>query len=190
MTDFISDKTYKGIDFTVKRLPRAEYEQCIFDTCNFSDGYLDGQNFMECTFTDCNLSNANIANTTFKEVGFQHSKMMGLRFETCNSFLMDFTFLDCHLNMSSFTGLELKNQKFTDCKLIGVDFTDSKLPQAVFDTCDLDKAIFSNTNLSKADFSTAFNFSIDSETNTLLNATFSTQGLPNLLRKHKLNISP
>jgi hypothetical protein len=29
MIDFISDKTYKGIDFTVKRLPRAEYEQCM-----------------------------------------------------------------------------------------------------------------------------------------------------------------
>jgi fluoroquinolone resistance protein len=190
MTNFISDTTYKGIDFTAKRLPRAEYEKCVFDTCNFCDGYLDGQNFMECTFTGCNLSNTNIANTTFKEVSFQHSKMMGLKFETCNTFLMDFTFLDCYLNMSSFTGLEIKNQKFTDCKLIEVDFTDSKLPLAVFDTCDLDKAIFSNTHLSKADFSTAFNFSIDPETSTLINAKFSIQGLPDLLRKYKLNISP
>jgi len=32
MTDFISYKTYKGIDFTVKRLPRGgEYEHCTFD---------------------------------------------------------------------------------------------------------------------------------------------------------------
>jgi fluoroquinolone resistance protein len=54
----------------------------------------------------------------------------------------------------------------------------------------MDKAIFSNTQLNKADFSTAFNFNIDPETSKLLNAKFAIQGLPDLLRKYKLKISP
>lgn len=99
-----------GVDFTKNRLPRGEYEHCIFDTCNFSDGYLDGLDFMECTFADCNLSAANIAHTTFKEVGFIRCKMLGVHFETCNPFLLDFSFTDCRMNFSSFTGMELKTQ--------------------------------------------------------------------------------
>ncbi len=190
MTEFINDKTYKGIDFTVKRIPRAEYENCIFDTCNFSNGFLDGQNFMECTFTDCNLSNTNITNTIFKEVNFQHCKMIGLRFDTCNPFLIDFTFLDCRLDMSSFVGMELKKQKFADCKLIGVDFSGSKLPQALFDGCDMENAIFFNTDLTSANFSRATNMSLDPNQNTIHKAKFTIDGLPGLLTKYKLEITP
>ncbi len=38
---FVSDRTFKGQDYTKTRLPKAEYENCIFEGCNFSDGYLD-----------------------------------------------------------------------------------------------------------------------------------------------------
>jgi len=122
---------------------------------------------MECSFIDCNLSNGNKTNTTFKEVSLRHSKMMGLRFDTCNSFLVDFIFLDCLLDMGSFAGMELKKQKFTDCKLIGIDFSDSKLPLAVFDNCDMNKAIFSNSDLSKVNYSTTFNITLNPKENKL-----------------------
>ena len=37
-TPFISDQTFKGIDFTSKRLSKGDYENCIFDSCTFSKG--------------------------------------------------------------------------------------------------------------------------------------------------------
>ncbi|WP_298484927.1 pentapeptide repeat-containing protein [uncultured Maribacter sp.] len=89
---FILDKTYTKQDYTTNRLPRAEYENCIFKECNFENGLLDGQNFMECTFIKCNFSATNITNTIFKEVSFTTCKMLGVTFETCNTFLIDFTF--------------------------------------------------------------------------------------------------
>ena len=88
MKDFICDETFKNKDYTQTRLKRAEYENCRFEGCDFAHSFLDNQHFMECTFLDCNLSNANLTNTIFTEVAFEHCKMMGLKFEDCNDFLM------------------------------------------------------------------------------------------------------
>lgn len=184
MTDFISDKTYKGVDFTKTRLPKAEYENCVFEGCDFSNGYLDNQNFMECTFLDCNLSNANITHTTFKEVAFDYCKMIGVKFDACNDFLMDFAFNHSALNLSSFVGLSLKNQKFLDCKLIEVDFTEADLSHAKFDSCNLDRAIFFDTNLEASDFTSAVNVTIDPERNQLKKAKFSKENVVGLLTKY------
>ena len=188
MKNFISDKVFKGSNFSTDRLPKAEYENCVFERCDFLNGYLDNQNFMECTFNDCNLSNANIAHTTFKEVTFQSCKMMGLKFDECNAFLMDFRFFDSNLNLSTFYGMHLKNQIFKNCKLIAVDFTDSNLTNSLFENSDLDKAIFSNTNLSKVDFTAAYNFKIDPKTNQLKHAKFHLESLPNLLTEYQIKI--
>ena len=188
MKDFISDKSFKGLDYSLKRLQVAEYENCVFEGCDFSNGYLDNQNFMECRFVDCNLSNANIVNTQFNEVLFDHCKMMGLKFEESNDFLMDINFKHSILNLSSLAGLSLKKKHFLDCKMIEVDFTDANLTNTKFDNCDLDRAIFRNSILEGADFSSAYNFNIDPDTNTLKNAIFISNGLKNLLVKHQLKI--
>ena len=144
---FIADQNFKNRDYTQTRLPKGEYENCVFEGCNFEQGYLDNQNFIECEFIDCNFSNANLAHTIFNEVSFSHCKMLGLKFEDCNDFLIAFSFHDCVLNYSSFYGLKLKNQLFSDCKLIEVDFTEADLTEADLDTSDLERATFYETNL-------------------------------------------
>ena len=188
MIDFISDKTFKNLDFSKQYLPKTSYENCVFTGCNFADGYLDNQNFMECTFVDCNLSNANISHTQFNAVVFNHCKMMGLRFEEANNFLMNFTFNHCVLQLSSFAGLSLKKTHFLDCKLIEVDFTKADLTQSIFAKCDLHRATFQDTILEKVDFTTAYNFNIDPEINRLKNAVFTLKEVPGLLKKHHLHI--
>ena len=176
------------MDCSVKRLPKAEYENCVFEGCDFSNGYLDNQHFMECRFVDCNLSNATIAHTQFNDVLFEHCKMMGLKFEESNDFLMDISFKHSILNLSSFIGLSLKKKHFLDCKMVEVDFTNANLTQAKFDNCHLDRAIFRNSVLEGADFSSAYNFNIDPDSNRLKNAVFTSSGLRNLLVKHQLKI--
>ena len=188
MTKFIADETFKGQNYTENRLPKAEYDNCVFEGCDFSNGYVDNQSFTACEFIDCNLSNANIAHTTFNEVVFSHCKMLGLKFEDCNDFLLDFSFDNCRLNLSSFYGLTLKSQNFKNCKLIEVDFTGANLSGTCFENCDLDRAIFSQVNLEKTDFTSALNFSIDPEQNRLKNARFTKEGLAGLLTKYQLKI--
>ncbi len=188
MSGFITDKLFEGLDYSQHRLPKGEYENCVFKNCDFSNGYLDNQNFMECRFLDCNLSNTNIAHTQFNDVLFDHCKMIGLKFEESNDFLMDFTFKDCMLNLSSFVGLSLKGNHFLDCKFIEVDFTETELTNAKFEKCDLTRAIFQNSVLEGVDFSAALHFDIDPERNRLKGAVFTLKELPNLLKKHQLKI--
>ncbi len=62
---FISDKTYKEIDFTQNHLVKAEYDNCTFINCIFTESYLSNISFLECNFIDCNLSNVKVKGTTF-----------------------------------------------------------------------------------------------------------------------------
>lgn len=185
---FVSDRTFKGQDYTKTRLVKAEYENCIFEGCDFSDGYLDNQNFTECEFIDCNLSNANIAHTIFNDVAFSHCKMMGLKFETLNDFLLSFRFNDCALNFSSFYQMQLKNMQFVECKLIETDFAETDLTKALFDNCDLKNTVFENSILQEADFRTVYNLSLDPEKNRIKKAKFSKEGALGLLTKYGIDI--
>ena len=37
---FIADKTFKNKDFTTTALPKGEYDNCTFISCDFSEDYL------------------------------------------------------------------------------------------------------------------------------------------------------
>jgi uncharacterized protein YjbI with pentapeptide repeats len=185
---FITDTTFKGIDFTTKPLSKGEYEQCVFESCSFSKGDISNIVFMECVFTDCDLSNVTLKNTTFKETVFKRSKLLGIRFDHCNDFLLSFIFQDCTLDLSSFYRLKLKNTTFFNCKMISVDFTETDLTEAQFDSCNLESAHFENSILEKADFRTAFNYSLDPEKNKIGKAKFSKDGALGLLKKYNIRI--
>ncbi|MBD0779245.1 pentapeptide repeat-containing protein [Maribacter sp. ANRC-HE7] len=185
---FIADQTFKGKDYRTDRLSKGEYENCIFENCDFSEGYLDNQHFMECQFLDCNLSNTNLGQTVLNDVHFTRCKMMGVKFENCNDFLMSFGFSNCVLNFSSFYKMALGAIQFDDCKLIEVDFTETDLSGASLDECDLEKAIFYDTVLEKTDLTTAYNFSIDPERNQIKKAKFSKANIVGLLTKYNIVI--
>jgi fluoroquinolone resistance protein len=185
---YITDAVFEGKDYTRQRLPRGEYDQCTFINCDFSGGYLDNTHFLECRFEDCNLSNANLKNTMFREVHFWRTKLMGLRFEDCSSFLLSFNFSDCILDLSSFFGMSLKNTQFTACRMAGTEFTETNLQNGGFGQCNLENAHFNGCDLRGADFVTAYNYSIDPEKNQLRNARFSREGVAGLLRKYDIVI--
>ena len=114
--------------------------------------------------------------------------MLGLRFDDCNTFALALEFDACVLNFSSFYKLNLRDTVFKDCKLEEVEWIGTDLSQAVFRQCDFRNAIFENTILENADLRTAFNFSIDPETNRISKAKFSLTNIAGLLDKHKLVI--
>ena len=114
--------------------------------------------------------------------------MLGLRFDTCDSFGLSLKFEGCFLNHSSFYELKLKNMLFKDSQLQEVDFVSCDLSTTVFDNCDLALAAFNETNLEKVDFRTSYNYSFDPEKNRIKKAKFNISGLSGLLKKYDLEI--
>ena len=110
--EFIENIHYKGENFTEKPLKMAEYENCTFSNCIFYEANLSDTHFTDCEFDNCDLSMAKLYQTAFKEVIFKNCKLLGLRFDHCNSFLLSFNFNACTLNFSSFYQLKLKNTHF------------------------------------------------------------------------------
>ena len=185
---YTQGQSFQNTDYTINELPQGEYEQCTFRNCNLKDGNLSGFLFIDCTFQGCDLSMAKINKTSFRDVKFIDCKMLGLRFDSCNSMLISFTFERCVLNFSSFFKLKLKNIRLKECQLHEVEFQEADFTKAEFVECDLTDAFFENTNLEQADFSTAHSFIIDPQKNRLKKTRFSTNGLAGLLTQYDLVI--
>ena len=182
------DEEIVAKDFRDIGLRQKEVKECIFRKCNFSKADLSHSNFVECRFEDCDLSMATMANTALKDVEFVECKMVGIRFELCNPFLLQVGFSNCQMTLCSFYELPLGGTLFKDCQLHEAEFTSTVLSKAIFDDCDLTKAVFEDTNMEKADLRSASNFSIDAERNRLKGARFSLDGLPGLLSKHQIKV--
>ncbi|WP_350289188.1 pentapeptide repeat-containing protein [uncultured Croceitalea sp.] len=185
---FITDKHFRKEDYTKTRLDRAEYEECIFETCQFQNGFLDNQNFTTCEFLACDLSNTNIKHTIFNDVLFKECKLIGLRFEDLNDSLLSVKFDNCQLDFASFFKLRLKNTVFNDCSLLEVDFTETDLTNSSFPNCNLEKAIFKSTILNKADLTSALNLTLNPESNQLKKARFGKESVLGLLKKYDIVI--
>jgi fluoroquinolone resistance protein len=182
--NYIADQTFARNDLPAK----GEYENCIFNSCDFAGSDLSGFKFTDCTFNSCNFSLAKLSKTSFRDVNFNGCKMLGLRFDACNEFGLSFSFDGCQLNHSSFYKTKIKKTVFKNSQLQGIDFAEADLASAVFDNCNLEQAVFDHTILEKADFRTSFNYSIDPEANRIKKARFSILGIPGLLGKYDIDI--
>ncbi|EFK58623.1 pentapeptide repeat-containing protein [Sphingobacterium spiritivorum] len=185
---YTQDETFERMDYTSLALAKGEYDNCTFINCNFAEQDLSGFKFIDCSFKHCNLSLVRLEKTALRDIIFEDSKMIGIRYENCLDFGLAFSFTRCQLHHSSFYGLSLKKIVFKECSLQEIDFSESDLSQAVFENCDLLRANFYHTNLEKADFRSACNYSIDPENNKLKKARFSVSGIAGLLDKYNLQI--
>ncbi len=186
--NYTQDQTLKGENYSQEKLPLGDYENCIFINCNFSGSDLSDCMFSECEFDGCDLSMAKLANTSFRKVRFRNCKLLGLRIEHCNPFLLAFDFDNCILNFSSFYKLKMKKVQFKSCSIQDVEFIESEFPYSSFEDSDLNRTVFQASNLEGSDFRTAYNYSIDPEINRITKAKFFVEGLPGLLEKYNLSI--
>lgn len=181
---YFQDQTFNGND----ALPKGEYENCQFHNCNFSNANLSEIKFVNCEFKGSNLSMANIAGAGFIDVIFKDCKMLGLRFDTCNSFGLAFSFDGCQLDHASFFKTKIKKTNFKNCRMDGVDFGECDLTQSLLENCNLLNAVFDKTNLEKADLRSSYDYSIDPENNKIRKARFSRSGVIGLLNKYDISI--
>jgi fluoroquinolone resistance protein len=135
--EIIEDIVFENIDFRTEALKKGEYENCTFKKCILADCDLNTFKFIGCIFENCDLSLANINKVVLREVQFKDCKMIGLKFDTTDSFSISIAIEHCILTYASFYKLKLKNIVFLHSKLNEVDFTKADLTNAVFDHCDL-----------------------------------------------------
>ena len=185
---FIDDQTFTGLDFSKTALQKGIYENCQFTDCNFSTVRLSGSTFIDCQVTNCDFSNATLTETGFQNSLFDSCKLIGLRFDSCQSFLFSPAFKNCRLDFSSFYKMDLTKSSFQDCSLVDVDFAHANLSKLDLDKCNLTNAVFEQTNLLETDFRTAINFNIEPTINQINKAKFAINGLRGLLRKYNLTI--
>ncbi len=188
MDAYFDDEIFKCVDYTKKDIVKGEYDHCTFTYCNFSGIHASNIGFIECEFINCNFSNAMISNTAFKDVSFEDCKLVGLKFNECDPFLLAFKFINCQLNLASFYQLSIPNTQFINCNLQEVDFTEANISKTIFDNCDLKNAIFDETDLENANFATAFNFEINPAKNQLKKALFSSSNVIGLLKSFDIRL--
>jgi uncharacterized protein YjbI with pentapeptide repeats len=186
--DIFEDIVFENKNSTIEKFQKGEYENCTFKKCIFSECDLNAFKFIGCIFENCDLSLANIHKVVFRDVQFKDCKMVGLKFDTTDSFNISISIDNCILTYASFYKLKLKNMVFLNSKLNEVDFTEADLTSSVFNNCDLTNAIFSATNLEKVDFSTSFNYSIDIDNNKIKKSKHAKTQLGGLLDKYHLII--
>lgn len=185
---YIIDKDFKGESYIETPLLHAEYENCTFADCLFSQSDLSDMIFSECKFENCEMSMANIKNTALRGVRFNNCKMLGWRFDECKTFGLAVSFEQCILDFSSFFGLKIPHTVFKNCSIKEVEFVETDLTKAVFQNCNLERAVFERTKLEGTDFRTAQHFTINPEMNRIQKAKFSTHNIAGLLYKYNIII--
>lgn len=186
--DGVRNSTFKGNDYTTRRLPYLEYEHCQFVDCNFSKADLSGISFSDCTFDGCNLGVANLDKTGLKNVHFKECKLIGLDFSVSNDMLFEVSFEGCNLDFAYFFRKKLKKAKFLRCSICEANFAEADLSLSVFEDCDLLKTIWGRTNLRGADFRSARRYAIDPEDNPIKGAKFSYPDVIGLLDKYAIEV--
>lgn len=179
---------FENKDFRKESFPKGEYECCRFSHCQLSEEDLSGCVFIDCEFESCDLSTCKLDNTAFREVRFTDCKMLGLRFDDCNTFLLELYFHDCNINMSSFFQLNVKAFQFQNCSMQDVDMAEVEAEKVAFPDCDLSRAIFERSHLEGADFRTSIGLQMDPDANRIKGAKFSRECALGLLHKYQIVI--
>lgn len=167
----------------------AEYENCVFQSCQLNAADLSNCTFVDCEFIGCDLSSIRSKKTSFRDVYFRDCKLMGIHFEDCNPYGLKCTFESCTLDYSFFYQCPMKGSRFSNSRLTEVDFTEAHLEGVSFEGCQLTGSVFHLSNLEKANFIGAQGFIIDPSTNRMKGAKFSQEGLAGLLIPFGIDIS-
>lgn len=184
--EYYCEVEFEGLD----RLEADEFEACTFRNCNWSEQDLKRKKFIECEFIDCNLSNAKLLASSIQDCHFKDCKMLGLRFDLCNTFSFGFHASNCQLSNSNFYQLDLRNCRFEHCNLQEVDFSAANLEGVSLSGSNLSGVTFDESNLQKANLRLCSNLQIDPNRNQMSQATLSASALAGLVAKYKLQIHP
>ncbi len=186
MLKIIEGETFENTEFTSLFKESTEFENCTFKKCIGAEIDFSRKVFQDCEFIDCNLSGIKLDQAAFKNCTFRSCKLLGLHFFNCNTFLLEFNFIECTLDLSSFYGLKIPKTQFVSCRLKEVDFSNTDLKGSLFKGSNLASTMFDNTNVELCDFRNTENLNLSPNINQIKKAIFDNQSAMGLL--HSLQI--
>ena len=174
----------KSQSFANKDLRGQEFQDCVFEQCDFSYANLTNASLENVTFLGCNLSCINLISTRFREVKFAGCKLVGVDFHHCVGVLgsMQLSFSECILNGCNFSDLKLSKTPFLRSQLENCIFTNADLSESDFSKTDLTNTLFHGCQLQKSNFTLAKNYTIDPQNNFLAKAKFALPEAASLLQ--------
>ena len=168
---------FEKIDLHGETIKNAEFEECVFISCNFSETLFRSCRFIDCRFVNCNLSVMRLTDSMVSGCEFISSKMIGVDWTMCDwkSLLSSEPkrFRQCILNDSNFYGLSQDRIEMKECSAKEIEFRSGSFKNADFSSSDFKGSLFSNTHLEYANFSDASNTNINLKNNYLKGARFS-----------------
>jgi len=114
--------------------------------------------------------------------------MIGLRWDTCNEFGLSMHFVDCVLDYSVMSGMDLRKTTFDNCSMLEVDLSESNLSQSKLVNCNLIRTTFDNTKLVATDLRGSIDFDINPKSNDINNMKISRVQIEGLLNEFDLVI--
>lgn len=145
-----------------------EFEKCNFRNCNFQGWIFSNCKFLDCNFSKSNLSNLKISGSILNGNRFNECKLLGIDFaKTSQRLGFSSSFVDCNLDLSNFSQMDLKNGTISNCSCKEVYFSDTNLTKCNLSGSDFEGAVFHNTNLKSANLKKAKNYKINPFFNNL-----------------------
>ena len=176
---------FKDLKYSHKTILSISFEECTFENCEFIESKFMNCRFIDCQFINCNLSVAKMDDSTFRDVIFRNSKTSGLDWTKAAwpeiALSSSIKFINCIINDSNFSGLQLNEIVIEQCQAYNVDFREGSFRHANFRLSDLTGSLFNETDLGEADFTDAINYQIDVNFNKIKGAKFSRQEAIRLL---------
>ena len=168
---------YKKINLNGEIIKNAEFEECTFVSCDFSETHFRLCRFIDCRFENCNLSVIKLTDSMVSGCEFISSKMIGIDWTMCdwNSLLSSepLKFKQCILNDSNFYALNQDRIEIRECSAKELDFRLGSFKNADFSLSDFKGTLFGNTHLEYANFTDVTNTNIDLKNNYLKGAIFN-----------------
>lgn len=121
---YADDEHFQGVRFGAANPVPFRNEGCTFEDCDFSGVDLRGVRFVACRFIGCELSNCGVVEAGFQEVELKRCKALGVRWDTCNSFLFSLNAVDSQLDYSCWVGVDLSRSQFQGGSMREADFTE------------------------------------------------------------------
>lgn len=187
----------------MKNAEKRYFQGEIFE--NIEPGALQNAEFSDCTFKNCRWTNAKIENATFISCTFERCNWNGVMFSFCrmnDAWLIGCAFRsvswgslqgrstlsqtfgklqNCEFRYNEFRGMPLQEFDFSSCVFGDCTFDDCKLVGANFHGAPLARSHFTRCDLQKADFRASDGYLIDLNSNPLKGARFSFPEVSSLL---------
>lgn len=146
----IPDEEYRLCTMNNLDLKGVELTGSKFIDCNFSHSDLTDAKLNDCELVRCDLSNVKVAGANFFSTAFRECKLMGVSF-TVHTNITSCVFEKCHLEYSSWRGMNLTGMDLSHTLLKGSDFGAANLTRVNFTNSDLSECEWDYAKFNQTD---------------------------------------